>query len=102
METTNQKAQEIKEYLNNKVFTPALDYGKVHKNLKVIQGVNLTKMRINRLVKPEQVMQYFWSAIIGTEKSMSFYHILKNVGVTTFEDIQVEFRERFNDAWLNS
>ena len=45
--------------------------------------------------------QYFWSAIVGTEKSIPFAEHLKREGFYRFEDIINELRVKFNDNWLS-
>jgi hypothetical protein len=46
------------------------------------------------------MVQYYWSAITGTEKSIGFARLMRNEGFTRFEETIDEFRERFNDLWL--
>jgi hypothetical protein len=46
--------------------------------------------------------QYFWSAIIGTERSTKFAKRMKQEGFTRFEEVIDEFRDKFNDTWLHS
>lgn len=94
-----EKQKEIMDFLDEKVFNPALNIGKEQKNQTIIKGVNITKARMSRL-SSEKMVQYFWSAIIGTENSIRFSEILKENGVNRFEDIYEEFRVKFNDEWL--
>lgn len=93
------KEQEIMDFLNEKVFQPILSSPRASKELKA--GINMT---INRLNQRDAVgmVQYFWSAIIGTERSIGFAHRMKKEGFVRFEEILEEFRERFNNAWLTS
>jgi hypothetical protein len=64
-------------------------------------GVNLT---ITRLRQRDAIgmVQYFWSAVIGTEKSISFAQRMKQEGFARFEEVLEEFRVKFNDKWINS
>ena len=48
------------------------------------------------------MVQYFWSAVIGTEKSISFAQRMKQEGFARFEEVLEEFRVKFNDKWINS
>ena len=41
------------------------------------------------------MIQYFWSAIIGTERSVSFSAQMKREGFDRFEELFEEFRKRF-------
>lgn len=46
------------------------------------------------------MMNYYWSAIIGTEHSKSFSALMKKEGFGRFEEYLEEFRDRFTDEWL--
>ena len=48
------------------------------------------------------MVQYFWSAVIGTERSIGFAHRMREEGFARFEEVLEEFRIRFNDTWLRS
>lgn len=48
------------------------------------------------------MIQYYWSAVIGTERSTKFAREMRKEGFTRFEEIIDEFRDRFNDKWLRS
>ncbi|MEI6132434.1 MAG: hypothetical protein WCQ41_06400 [Bacillota bacterium] len=91
------KEQEIMDYLHEKVFDPVLDSKIASSNLK--SGINLTIMRMNKL-RAEKMVQYFWSAVIGTERSIGFAKSMKDEGFVRFEETIEEFRVKFNDAWL--
>lgn len=91
------KKQEVMNYLQEKIFDPALNSPNSTKRVK--KGVNYTIMRMNNL-DAKGVVMYFWSAVAGTQKSINFSSILKTAGITRFEDIFEDFRERFNDEWL--
>lgn len=93
------KESEIIDFLNHEIFDPVLFSPKSSLGLK--RGIRMTKTRLKKL-RAEKMVQYFWTAILGTERSTSFYERMKEEGFTTFEDKLAEFRERFNDAWLKS
>jgi hypothetical protein len=48
------------------------------------------------------MIQYYWSAIIGTERSTAFAREMRKEGFTRFEEIIDEFRDRFNDKWFRN
>ncbi len=48
------------------------------------------------------MLKYYWSAIIGTERSTKFAKQMKKEGFVRFEELIDEFREKFNDKWLKS
>jgi hypothetical protein len=91
------KEDEIMAFLHENVFDPILNSKKVSEKLK--QGVRMT---INRMDTRDAkgMMSFYWSAIVGTEKSTSFAKLMKKEGFTRFEECIDEFRERFSDKWL--
>lgn len=93
------KEQEIMCFLDEKVFQPVLTSNTASKELKA--GVRLT---ITRLKERDAagMLQYFWSAVIGTDRSIGFSRRMKQEGFARFEEVLEEFREHFNDEWLNS
>jgi hypothetical protein len=46
------------------------------------------------------MVHYFWSAIIGTERSIGFAAKMKAEGFTRFEEVLEDFRLRFDDRFL--
>ena len=46
--------------------------------------------------------QYYWSAIVGTEKSINFARNMKASGFVRFEEVLEEFRNKFDDAFLRT
>jgi len=48
------------------------------------------------------MVHYYWSAIIGTERSIGFAARMRQEGFTRFEEALEEFRVRFDDAFLRS
>ena len=95
------KKDELMAFLHQHVFEPVLDSPKASKRLK--DGVRLTIMRMQRL-EPASMRQYYWSAIIGTGRSIRFADEMRREGFTRFEDIDIldDFRRRFDDEWLRS
>lgn len=93
------KEQEIMNYLHTKIFDPVLDSKKASVTVK--KGIRGTIMRLNER-DAQGMIQYFWSAIVGTEKSIPFSEHMKEEGFDRFEDVLEGFRAKFNDKWLNS
>ena len=91
--------EEIIEFLNIRVFDPILTSPTASDSLK--QGVRYTIMRLNER-DAIGMISYFWSAIVGTEKSTEFARKMRAEGFTRFEEVIDEFRDRFNDKWLRS
>jgi hypothetical protein len=46
------------------------------------------------------MIQYYWSAIVGTERSIGFAVLMREEGFSRFEESLEEFRIRFNDDFL--
>ena len=93
------KEEEIMNFLEAKVFSPILVSSDASDKLK--QGVRYTIMRLNKR-DAKGMMQYYWSAIIGTENSRSFATLMKKEGFGRFEEVLEEFRDKFTDKWLKS
>ena len=93
------KEQEIMRFLHDRVFDPILHSPVASDKLK--QGVRLTIMRLEQR-DARGMVQYYWSAITGTERSIGFAKMMKDEGFTRFEETIDEFRERFSDIWLAS
>lgn len=93
------KEQEIMDYLHVKIFNPVLDSKSASSAIK--KGIRYTIMRLNER-DANGMIQYFWSAIVGTEKSIPFSEHLKAEGFDRFEDVLEGFRIKFDDKWLNS
>lgn len=90
------KEEELMGYLHEKVFDPILTSQEVPANIK--SGVNLTIGRMNQL-SAEKMIQYYWSAL-STDNAISFAKKMKLEGLPRFEDVLEEFRDRFNESWL--
>lgn len=93
------KKQELMAFLHQHVFDPVLNAPTASKSLK--SGINITIIRLNQR-DAAGMIQYFWSAVIGTERSIGFADHMRKEGFTRFEDVLEEFRDRFNDAWLRA
>jgi len=93
------KEDEIMEYLHAHVFDPILNSPIA--STKIKEGVRLTIIRM-RQRNATGMLTYYWSAIIGTEKSTRFAQQMKAEHFTRFEECIDEFRERFSDKWLKS
>ena len=84
-------------FLHERVFNPVLKSQDASKELKA--GVRYTIMRLNER-DAAGMRHYFWSAIIGTDKSIGFAARLRAEGFDRFEEALEEFRLRFTDHWL--
>ena len=93
------KEQEIMAFLHENVFDPILTSPLASNSLK--QGVRLTIMRMEQR-DALGMIRYYWSAIIGTDRSTTFARQMREEGFTRFEEVIDEFRDRFNDAWLRT
>jgi hypothetical protein len=82
------KEQEIMRFLHEKVFDPILNSPAASEKLK--QGVRLTIMRMEQRDACGMV-QYYWSAITGTERSIGFAKMMKDEGFTRFEEPLLNF-----------
>lgn len=88
------KEQEIMEFLHETVFDPILTSPQASPQLK--QGVRYTIMRMEQRDAIGMV-SYYWSAVIGTERSIGFAARMREEGFTRFEEAIDEFRRRFSD-----
>jgi hypothetical protein len=89
--------QEIMQFLHERVFDPVLNSPDASSKLK--QGVKLTIVRMEQRDAVGMV-QYFWSAVTGTERSIGFAKMMRDEGFNRFEEAIDEFRTRFSDLWL--
>ena len=97
--TETQRCQEMDNYFNTKLFEPTIKYATDNNIKEIAQGARYTRMRMSQLDSKKK-LQYFWSAIQGTKKSIKFSKLLKDNGVLRFEDILEEVREKFNDDYF--
>ncbi len=93
------KEEEIMNFLHERVFDPVLQSPSASKSLK--QGARLTITRMSRL-DALGMMKYYWSAIVGIERSIDFATKLREAEFIRFEEVIDEFRLRFSDQWLRS
>ena len=95
--TRGAKEQEIMDFLHQHIFDPVLASPTASESLK--QGIRLTIMRMGQRDAAGMV-QYYWSAIIGTERSIGFAARMRQEGFTRVEEALEEFRVRFDNAFL--
>jgi len=93
------KEEEIMAFLHERVFDPILHSPGASNNLK--QGARLTITRMKQL-DALGMMKYYWSAIVGTERSVDFAAKLREAHFIRFEEVIDDFRIRFTDDWLRS
>jgi hypothetical protein len=91
------KQTEIMNFLSARIFEPILSSPNASEKLR--QGVRLTIMRMEQR-DAAGMIQYYWSAIIGTERSVGFAAQMRKEGFSRFEETLEEFRVRFDDAFL--
>lgn len=93
----NNEKQTISSFWEEHVFQPVLDSKTASKNLK--SGVSLIKYRMSQR-DAARIIYYFWSAVVGAERSVGFSKMMKEEGFGRFEEVIDAFRNRFNDRWL--
>ncbi|MGO9244086.1 MAG: hypothetical protein ACLPT4_15575 [Verrucomicrobiia bacterium] len=91
------KEDEIMVFLHERVFDPILKSPEAPQSLK--QGVRLT---IARMWERDAagMIEFYYSAIVGTDRSIAFAAQLRKAGFIRFEEVMGDFRERFTDEWL--
>jgi hypothetical protein len=97
MKVLGTKEQEIINFLHERIFDPILVSPRASEKLK--QGIRLTKMRLEER-DAAGMIQYYWSAIVGTERSIGFAALMRAEKFERFEEAIDEFRLRFNDEFL--
>src|SRR5260370_17200846 len=97
MKSLGSEEEEIMDFLNDRVFDKILESPNASQNLK--QGVRYTIMRLEER-DAAGMIHYYWSAIIGTERSIGFAARMRQEGFTRFEEAIDDFRARFNDRFL--
>ena len=83
------REEEVMQFLSENVFNPILNSSDATDSLK--RGVNYTIMRMNQR-NAAGMIHYYWSAIIGTERSTQFARQMREEGFTRFEEVIDEFR----------
>jgi hypothetical protein len=91
------KEREIMDFLHQQVFDPILQSHDASEKLK--QGVRFTIMRMEQR-DAEGMVQYYWSAIICTDRSIGFAAQMRREGFGRFEEALEEFRVRFDNEFL--
>ncbi|HUB29727.1 MAG TPA: hypothetical protein VL967_08515 [Terracidiphilus sp.] len=87
------RRQEIYEWLYRRLWEPALNSPRATKEIR--QGVALTRLRMELRPTSTAMLDYFWRAVRGTDKSIRFPDILRAAGLERFEDVFDEFRRVF-------
>ena len=87
------KEEEIMSFLTERVFNPILESANASEKLK--SGCRLTMNRMRQL-DADGMIRYYWSAIIGTERSIGFAAQMKREGFDRFEEVLEDFRIRFS------
>ncbi|UVK35714.1 hypothetical protein LHFGNBLO_006577 (plasmid) [Mesorhizobium sp. AR10] len=91
------KEREILAFLHEHVFDPILASPITSDSLR--RGINYTIMRLNER-DARGMVQYYWSAIVGTDPSIAFAAKLRQEGFDRFEEAIDQFRVLFDDAFL--
>jgi hypothetical protein len=91
------KEAEIMNFLHSRVFDPIMQSSQASEKLK--QGVRSTIMRMEQRDAAGMV-EYYWSAIVGTERSIGFAALMRQEGFSRFEEALEEFRVLFDDDFL--
>lgn len=81
------------DFLQDRVFQPVLNSPTSSERLK--KGVRLTIARMSQRDAAGMV-HFFWSAVVGTERSTSFAAQMRREGFGRFEEAIDEFRVRFD------
>jgi hypothetical protein len=82
------KESEIMGFLHSHIFDPILQSPQASEKLQ--QGVRYTIMRMEQL-NAERMVQYYWAAIVGTERSIGFAALMRQEGFSRFEEALEEF-----------
>ncbi len=91
------KEPETMNFLYQHIFDAILNSPVATEELK--QGVRYTIMRMEER-DAKGMIQYYWSAIIGTERSIGFAARMRKEGFDRFEEALDGFRVRFGDKFL--
>ena len=92
------KEDEVMQFLSERVFDPILQSTESSESLK--KGVRRTIIHMKQL-EATGMLKYYWSSVIGTQRSPGFAEKIQHEGFTRFEDVIDEFRARFTDEWLS-
>src|SRR5258708_18139113 len=91
------KESEIMTFLHSRIFDTSLHSSEASEKLK--QGVRYTIMRMEQR-DAEGMIQYYWSAIVGTERSIGFAALMRQEGFSRFEEALEDFRVQFDNDFL--
>ena len=91
------KEDEIIQFLDKRIFNPILNSETASNSLQI--GARMTRMRMKER-DAVGMISYYWSAIVGTERSIGFAKKLKDENFIRFEEVIDDFRIRFSDEWL--
>lgn len=80
---------ELIRFLDREVLLPAENHPNADETIR--RKVRATRMRLNQLQTPEQVEQFFWSAI-SSDRGIDSYTRIHRIGARTFEDVRAEFK----------
>jgi hypothetical protein len=97
MKVLGAKEQKIMDFLHERIFDRILESGEASEKLK--QGGRSTIMRLQER-DAAGMIQYYWSAIVGTERSVGFAALMRKERFERFEEAIDEFRLHFNDNFL--
>jgi hypothetical protein len=97
MKVLGSKEQAIMNFLQERIFDPILNSQQASEKLK--RGVRYTIMRLKER-DAAGMISYYWSAIVGTERSVGFAALMRKEGFGRFEEAIDEFRLHFNDKFL--
>lgn len=86
------KEQRIMAFLHERVFDPVLASPTASERLK--QGIRQTIVRL-RQRDAAGMIHFFWSAIVGTERSTRFAALMREAGFNRFEETIDDFRAQF-------
>jgi len=93
------RKEEVLSFLHDQVFDPVLSSSTASAALK--QGIRLTVTRMGQR-DARGIVQFYWSAISGTDRSTLFAKRMRQEGFKRFEDVIEEFRDRFDRKWLEA
>lgn len=101
MDQLGEKELAVMRFLHDHVFDHILNSPTASNNLKA--GVRQTIYRMQQL-PANKMVQFYWSAIQGTDRSIRFADLMRQEGFSRFEDRQVleQFRVRFDDKFLRN
>lgn len=99
MKQLGPKELQIMQFLHRTTFDPILTSPRASAKSK--QGVRYTIMRMQER-DAAGMIQCYWSAIIGTERSTGFSAQMRKEGFSRFEEAIDEFRERFDEKLLEA